>query len=96
MSRFEGALAAARAEHERRAARQARIRRPGRPPKLTPAQERDIARLYQQGIRTVEELAQDYGIGTSTVYRILTRTDEPNTQPANPATGTGAHHAHRR
>lgn len=96
MARFEGDLAAARAEHERRAARKARIRRPGRPPKLTPAQERDITRLYQQGIRTVEELAQDYGIGTSTVYRILTRTDEPSTQPANPATGTGAHHAHRR
>ena len=68
MARFEGDLAAARAEHDRRAARQARIRRPGRPPKLTPAQERDIARLYQQAIRTVEELAQDYGIGSSTVY----------------------------
>src|SRR6478609_2914625 len=89
MARIEGDLAAARAEQERRAARKARIRRPGRPPKLSPAQERDIARLYQQGIRTVDELAQDYGIGTSTVYRILTRTDETSTQPANPAIETG-------
>ena len=67
MARFEGDLAAARAEQERRAARASRIRRPGRRPKLSPAQQRDIVRLYEQGIRTVEELAQDYGIGTSTV-----------------------------
>lgn len=80
MASFEGDLAAARAAEERRAARVARVRRPGRRPKLSPGQERDIGRLYDQGYRTVEELAQDYGVGTSTVYRILARAaDQPTT-----------------
>ena len=98
MARFEGDLAAARAEQERRAARASRIRRPGRPPKLSPAQERDIARLYEQGIRTVDEIAQDYGIGTSTVYRVLARTDDatpgPVTPPRGPVVGTETPHVH--
>lgn len=87
MARFEGDLAAARAEQERRAARASRIRRPGRPPKLSPAQERDIARLYEQGIRTVDEIAQDYGVGTSTVYRVLARADDTSTEPVTPPRG---------
>lgn len=97
MAQFEGDLAAARATQERRAARTSRIRRPGRPPKLSPAQERDITRLYEQGIRTVDEIAQDYGIGTSTVYRVLARSNEasaqPTTPPVSPAAGTEPSHA---
>lgn len=84
MASFEGELAVRRAEMERRAARTARGRRPGRKPKLSPAQERDITRLYEQGVRTVEELANDYGVGTSTIYRILDRATEPATTSAAP------------
>lgn len=73
MASFEGEIAALRADLERATARSARGRRPGRKPKLSPAQEVDITRLYEQGVRSVEELAEDYGIGTSTVYRILDR-----------------------
>ena len=75
MASFEGELAAQRADTERTTARSARGRRPGRKPKLSPAQESDITRLYEQGVRSVEELAEDYGIGTSTVYRILDRSN---------------------
>lgn len=79
MAAFEGDLAVQRAEAERRAARVGRGRRPGRKPKMSPAQETDITRLYEQGFRTVDELAEDYGVGRSTIYRILDRsaTDEP-------------------
>lgn len=73
MASFEGELAAQRVDLARTTARSARGRRPGRKPKLSPAQEGDITRLYEQGVRSVEELAEDYGIGTSTVYRILDR-----------------------
>ena len=82
MASFEGELAAQRADLARTTARSARGRRPGRKPKLSPAQESDITRLYEQGVRSVEELAEDYGIGTSTVYRILDRSSTETVKEA--------------
>ena len=73
MAEFEGDLTEQRAEVKRRDDRVARRGRSGRKPKLTAAQENDMARLYLQGLRSADELARDYRVGTSTVYRILDR-----------------------
>jgi DNA invertase Pin-like site-specific DNA recombinase len=73
MATLEGEIAERRLDQERTASRAATGRRRGRRPKLLPAQERELVRLYEQGVRTVDQLAEDYDIGTSTVYRVLDR-----------------------
>lgn len=57
------------------AAARARGRTGGRPPALTPGQ-REIARqAYTTGLQTADELAEAFGIGRSTMYRVLQDAD---------------------
>lgn len=45
----------------------------GRPPKLTPAQERHLVDVHAAGTHTVAELAGLFGVGRATVYRAVDR-----------------------
>lgn len=45
----------------------------GRPPKLTPAQERHLVDVHVAGTHTIGELAVLFGLGRATVYRALDR-----------------------
>jgi len=54
----------------------------GRQPKLSPRQEAHLAALHATGQRTPGDLAHLFGIGRSTVYRVLTRANSANRAPA--------------
>lgn len=65
--------------HERaaaaRAAARARGRHTGRPPKLTPAQARQV-RALRSGGETIGELVAGYGVSRATIYRALNAADQ--------------------
>lgn len=94
MAGFEGELASHRAEAGWKAAR-AQGRRPGRRPKLDPAQEQMILDLYRQGVRTADELAESYGVSRSTIYRLLERSEVAPMLPGQASTGERSDHASR-
>lgn len=56
--------------HERAAAARARGRHTGRPPKLTPAQARQV-RALRAGGETISELVAGYGVSRATIYRAI-------------------------
>lgn len=66
--------------HERaaaaRAAARARGRHTGRPPKLTPAQARQIRSLRERG-ESISDLVAGYGVSRATIYRALNTATEP-------------------
>jgi len=66
--------------HERaaaaRAAAKARGRHTGRPPKLTPAQARQIRSLRERG-ESISDLVASYGVSRTTIYRALNAVTEP-------------------
>lgn len=76
-ARFERELAALRAEDTWRQTTDKGSRRPGRKPKLDSGEEQMMVRLFQSGARTVDELAERYRVGRSTVYRIIERAESP-------------------
>lgn len=65
-SRTREGLAAARRSHGQLQ---------GRPPKLKPAQEREIVRLYRADHDTVHEIGALFKVSRSTVYRAVRRAD---------------------
>lgn len=66
--------------HERaaaaRAAAKARGRHTGRPPKLTPAQARQIRSLRERG-ESISDLVAGDGVSRATIYRALDAATEP-------------------
>ena len=45
----------------------------GKPPKLTPAQERHLVSLHREGTYTTSEIADLFKVARSTVYRAIER-----------------------
>jgi DNA invertase Pin-like site-specific DNA recombinase len=45
----------------------------GRPPKLNPRQEAHLVTLYRAGEHSTAELSDLFGVGRSTVYRVIER-----------------------
>jgi len=66
--------------HERaaaaRAAARARGRHTGRPPKLTPAQTRQV-RALRAGGETISELVAGFGVSRATIYRAINSAETP-------------------
>lgn len=66
--------------HERaaaaRAAARARGRHTGRPPKLTPAQARQVRALRASG-ETISELVTGFGVSRATIYRAINSAETP-------------------
>jgi DNA invertase Pin-like site-specific DNA recombinase len=72
---FDTDLAAQRATEGWRTARGG-DHLPGRKPTLTPAQEAEVVTLNRSGT-TADRLATQFGVGRSTIYRVLARRDRP-------------------
>ncbi len=72
---FDTDLAAQRATEGWRTARGG-DHLPGRKPTLTPAQEAEFVTLNRSGT-TADRLATQFGVGRSTIYRVLARRDRP-------------------
>jgi len=45
----------------------------GKKPKLSPTQEKHLVELYRAGEHTTSELAEEFGVARSTVYRAVER-----------------------
>lgn len=71
--------------HERgaaaRAAARLRGRHAGRPPRLTPAQTRQV-RSLRDGSETITDLVSSFGVSRATIYRALQATDTAGHVPA--------------
>lgn len=61
-----------------RAARERSGKRPGREPKLSPAQERRLVKAYRNRSddATADDIARDYHVSRATLYRLLKRYSE--------------------
>ncbi|WEV68841.1 recombinase family protein [Bifidobacterium sp. ESL0775] len=73
MAQFERDLIRERTNAGLQAARR-RGRKGGRKPKLTPAQAKRARELYESGTVTVNEIASQYNVGRTTIYRTLQQT----------------------
>ena len=49
----------------------------GKKPKLSPAQERHLVNLHDQGAHSTSEIAEPFGVARSTVYRAIQRANGP-------------------
>ena len=74
VAEFEADLIRARTREGMATAR-AKGRLRGKPPKLTPAQQRHLVQLHAAGEHTSGELAELFGVGRATVYRTLRRAE---------------------
>lgn len=89
MAQFERDLIRERTNAGLQAARR-RGRKGGRKPKLTQAQAKRARELYDSGTVTVNEIASQYNVGRTTIYRALDNTkDEKEKVPdaGHPAPG---------
>jgi DNA invertase Pin-like site-specific DNA recombinase len=84
---YERELMHERAAAAREAAR-LRGRHTGRPPKLTPAQARQVRALRSSG-ESISELVRSYGVSRATIYRAL-REGDPPAVPAGQLASTAA------
>jgi DNA invertase Pin-like site-specific DNA recombinase len=72
VAEFEADLMRARTREGMAVAREkGRLR--GRPPKLSPVQEKHLVELHRAGSHSVAELVELFGVGRATVYRALDR-----------------------
>lgn len=76
VAEFESDLIRARTR-EGMAVAKAKGRLRGKPPKLSPAQERHLVGLYRQGTHTTTEIAELFKVARSTVYRAIERAGPP-------------------
>ncbi|AZI59655.1 recombinase family protein [Nakamurella antarctica] len=72
MAEFESDLISMRTREGMKIAR-AKGRLKGRKPKLSPTQERHLAKLFHEGEHTTDELAEIFKVGRATVYRAVQR-----------------------
>ena len=54
----------------------------GKPPKLTPAQAREVRRMHASGDYPITEIADLFGVSRPTVYRVLQRPGDSAPLPA--------------
>lgn len=80
VAEFESDLIRQRTREGMAIARQ-RGRLRGKPPKLPARQEANLVRQYESGETTVGELAEDFAVHPSTVYRIIKRAQSENSSP---------------
>lgn len=76
MAEFEADLIRARTVEGLRLAKE-RGRLRGKQPKLKARQEESLVRMYRSGEHTIGELAEVFGVGRATVYRVLDRRGVP-------------------
>ena len=62
----------------------------GRPPKLNPRQEAHLAMLHRASEHSTAELSDLFGVGRSTVYRVIERDARRREQARVLRTGTPA------
>ena len=55
----------------------------GRPPKLNPRQEAHLVMLHHAGEHSTAELSDLFGVGRSTVYRVIERVGRRRTHPSS-------------
>ncbi len=55
----------------------------GRQPSLSPAQQRELLKMYEREEHTVVELAEIFRVSRPTVYRVLTRSTASTSAPAD-------------
>ena len=60
----------------------------GRPPKLNPRQEAHLVTLNRAGEHSTAELSDLFGVGRSTVYRVIERDGRRRKHPSAPRPGT--------
>lgn len=72
VAEFEGDLIRARTREGMKVAK-AKGRLRGKPPKLSPAQERHLVELHAAGEQSMYEIAELFSVARSTVYRALER-----------------------
>lgn len=83
IAEFEADLISARTREGMAVAR-AKGRLRGRSPKLSPAQESHLVKLYRAGEHTGTELGELFGIGRATLYRAVHRAGGPGVGPDLP------------
>lgn len=76
VAEFEADIIRARTR-EGMAVAKAKGRLRGKKPKLSPTQEKHLVSLYRAGEHTTSELAGEFGVARSTVYRALERAGQP-------------------
>lgn len=79
VAEFEADLIRARTREGMAVAR-AKGRLKGKPPKLSPNQEKHLVELYRAGRHTVSDLVELFGVGRATVYRAIQRVTSVETQ----------------
>ena len=55
----------------------------GRPPKLNPRQEAHLVMLHRAGEHSTAELSDLFGVGRSTVYRVIERDGQRRKHPSS-------------
>jgi transposase-like protein len=70
--------------------------RPGRRPRLTPSEQEEVVRMYQEATTSTADIREKFGIGDSSLYRLLQkhgvalRGRSATTAPSAPRTRTSA------
>lgn len=77
VAEFESDLIRARTREGMQVAR-AKSRLRGKPPKLSPAQQKHLMEVYNAGTHTTAELAELFNVARSTIYRTIQRQRRTN------------------